>query len=256
MRLHRKSLVAISPSLECATLLLPSIQSNLVRDIFNNQDKLNPKFNSKVDTLIQQILLKITPKKAVDGAVRVTGKALAALAECYVEAVNRPGALPDLDQGWQAIITLELKEYSYRLVREYEAEMEKALEEKLPIEEKCLLCIHREILSEKKSFLKKEICRINPLRSSDEDAQPLLHQLEQDIVQWNKQSANEEPKVIGGSLLQFTTLNFLKSKQHCENLLMQLMSNSNIQHEVSEALRNSQPLNIEIKVEEIIAQYK
>ena len=75
-------------------------------------------------------------------------------------------------------------------------------------------------------------------------------------MQWNKQSANEEPKVIGGSLLQFTTLNFLKSKQHCENLLMQLMSNSNIQHEVSEALRNSQPLNIEIKVEEIIAQYK
>ena len=79
----------------------------------------------------------------------MTGKALAALAECYVEAVNRPGALPDLDQGWQAVITLELKEYSYKLVREYEAEMKEALEEKLPIEEKCLLCIHREILSKK-----------------------------------------------------------------------------------------------------------
>ena len=80
-----KSLVGISPSLECATLPLPSIRSNLVRDIFNNQDKLNPKFNSKVDKLIQQILLKITPKKAVDGAVRVTGKTLAALAEYYIE---------------------------------------------------------------------------------------------------------------------------------------------------------------------------
>ena len=137
-----KSLVGIFPSLECATLPLSSIRSNLLRDIFNNQDKLNPKFNSKVDTLIQQILLKITPIKAVDGTVRVTGKALAALAECYVEAVNRPGALPDLDQGWQAVITLELKEYSYRLVREYEAEMEKALEEKLQVEEQCLLSIH------------------------------------------------------------------------------------------------------------------
>ena len=47
-----------------------------------------------------------------------------------MEAVNRPGALPDLDQGWQAVVRLELKEVSYRLVREYEREMEEALEKK------------------------------------------------------------------------------------------------------------------------------
>ena len=64
----------------------------------------------------------------------VTGKALAALAEGYVEAVNRPGALPDLNQGWQAVVRLELREVSYRLVREYEREMEEATGREKPPE--------------------------------------------------------------------------------------------------------------------------
>ena len=129
-----KSLVTLSPSFECATLPLPSIRPSIVHDIFNKQDQLNPKFNSKVDSLVQQILQKVTPKKAFNGVTTVNSKSLAALAVGYVEAVNRPGALPDLDQGWQAVVRLELKEVSYRLVREYEREMEEALEKKAPSE--------------------------------------------------------------------------------------------------------------------------
>ena len=101
-----------------------------VHHIFNKQDQLNPKFNSKIDSLVQQILQKVTPTKTFNGVTTVNGKALAALAVGYVEAVNRPGALPDLDQGWQAVVRLELKEVSYRLVREHEREMEEALEKR------------------------------------------------------------------------------------------------------------------------------
>ena len=70
-----------------------------------------------------------------------------------MEAVNRPGALPDLDQGWQAVVRLELelKEVSYKLVREYEREMEGALEGNLPMEERNLLKIPQQTLKRKKS---------------------------------------------------------------------------------------------------------
>ena len=212
-----KSLVSLFLSLECATLPLPSIRPSIVHDIFNKQDQLNPKFNSKVDSLVQQILQKVTPKK---GVTSVNSKALAALAVGYVEAVNRPGALPDLDQGWQAVVRLELKEVSYRLVKEYENEMEEALKkEKLLVKQEWLMGIHCQILSGKKSVLKEKICRINPLYSSDKEVELLLDQLEQDIVQWSKQCENEETRqVVGGSLLQFTTLNFSKSKEHCQTL--------------------------------------
>ena len=249
-----KSLVSLFPSLECATLPLPSIRPSIVHDIFNKQDQLNPKYNSKVDLFVQQILQKVTPKKAFNGVTTVNGKALAALAVGYVEAVNRPGALPDLDQGWQAVVRLELKEVSYRLVREYEREMEEALEkEKLPVKQEWLMGIHHQILSGKKSILKEKICRINPLHSSDKEVELLLDQLEQDIVQW---SENEERQVVGGSLLQFTTLNFSKSKEHCQTLFMQLMAESNIQQKVTEALRNSQPLDITAEFDTIVAEYE
>ena len=94
-----KSLVSVFPSMECATLPIPSAKRDIIRGIVEQQDKLKPAFNAAVGALIQQILQNVAPKKGVDGTTTVNGKALAALAGGYVEAVNRPGALPDLDQG-------------------------------------------------------------------------------------------------------------------------------------------------------------
>ena len=250
-----KSLVSLFPSLECATLPLPSINPRVFRDICNQQEKLSAKFNDGVSTLIQQILQKVSPKKGVDGTDTVNGKALAALAGAYVEALNRPGALPDLDQGWQAVVRPELKEASNRLVREYEREMEESLEGNLPMEERNLLRIHQQTLKGKKSDLKEEICHVNPLHSSDEDTQPLLDQLEQDIVQWSKTSNDGERKVTGGVLYQFTEKNHSASKKQCEQLLAKIAKKSKVQDKVQRAIIDSLPLNIQLEVSEITESY-
>ena len=65
---------------------------------------------------------------------------------------------------------LQLKEASYKLVREYEREMEEALEGNLPMEERNLLRVHQQTLNRMKSVFRKEICCINPLHSSEEEA--------------------------------------------------------------------------------------
>ena len=141
-----------------------------------------------------------------------------------MEAVNRPGALPDMDQGWQAVVRLELKECSYKLVREYEGEMKEALEGNLPMEER-----NQQTLTRKKSVLREEICRVNPLHSSDEEVQPLLDQLEQDIVRQSGHINGGEEKVTGGALYQFTEQNASASKKHCEKLLADLLAKSKVQ---------------------------
>ena len=250
-----KSLVSLFPSLECATLPIPSTKRDIIRGIVEQQDKLKPAFNAAIDALIQQIFQKVSPKKGVDGTATVNGKALAALAGGYVEAVNRPGALPDLDQGWQAVVKLELKETSYRLVREHKREMEESLEGNLPMEQSNLLRIHRQTLKGKKSDLREEICRVNPLHSSDEDTQPLLDELEQDIVQWNKASNDGEGKVTGGVLYQFTEKNHTASKKQCEQLLTELVKRSKVQNKVQDAIKNSLPLDIQEEVSEITESY-
>ena len=252
-----KSLVSLFPSLECATLPIPSTKRDIIRDIVRQQDKLKPAFNAAVDALIQHILQKVAPKKGVDGTTTVTGKALAALAGGYVEAVNRPGALPDLNQGWQAVVRLELKEVSYRLVREYEREVEEGLEGNLPMEERNLLRIHQQTLKKSKDCLRQDICRVNPLHSSDGESAPLLDELEEEIVQWSGESGEDEGRrVTGGVLYQFTTRNFTKSKQHCETLLTELVKNSKVQEKVNYAVSNSETLNIAVEVSAITAEYQ
>ena len=250
-----KSLVILFPSLECATLPIPSTKRDIIHGIVEQQDKLKPAFNAAINALIQQIFQKVSPKKGVDGTATVNGKALAALAGAYVEAINRPGALPDLDQGWQAVVRLELKEASYRLVREYEREMEESLEGNLPMEESNLLRIHHQTLKGKKSDLREEICRVNPLHSSDEDTQPLLDQLEQDVVQWNKASNDGAGKVTGGALYQFTEKNHSMSKEQCEQLLVKLVKVSKVQEKVQKAIEDSLPLDIQREVSVITKSY-
>ena len=47
-----KSLVSLFPSLECATLPIPSTKRDIIRGILEQQDKLKPAFNAAVDALI------------------------------------------------------------------------------------------------------------------------------------------------------------------------------------------------------------
>ena len=168
-----------------------------------------------------------------------------------MEAVNRPGALPDLDQGWQAVVRLELKEVSYKLVREYEREMEEALEVNLPMEERNLLRIHQQTLKRKKSVLREEICRVNPLHTTEVEVRPLLDQLEQEIVQWNESG---ERKVSGGALYRFSL--HKTSKQHCETLFAELVKKSKVQEKVDCAVKNSKPLDVAKEVSEITAEFQ
>ena len=163
------------------------------KNIVEQQDQLKPAFNKAVEELIQRILQQVMPKKAIDGVSVVDGPALAALTQGYVDAINTPGAVPDLEQGWQAVIKWNLKELSDKLVVEYSREMEECLRDNLPMEERNLMRVHEQTLNRKRESLQQEIRRLKPLSSTFEDKDPILSQLEQAVSQ-----TNEGGEVIGG----------------------------------------------------------
>ena len=252
-----KSLCTLFPSLKCATLPIPSSKRDVIRNIVEQQDRLNPAFNTAFNELIQNILQQAAPKKAIDGVSLVNGSMLAALACGYVDAINTPGALPDLEQGWQAVIRLQLKEYSDKLVRGYEREMEESLKGNLPMEERNLMRIHLQTLDRKRRSLQEENYCINPLNSSTEDVELLLSQLEQEIIKWSEPADDEgERKVVGGVVFQFVTRNFTESKKHCEELFTNLLKQSKVQDKCSEAIQNSKPLKISAEIEAITEDYQ
>ena len=251
-----KSLVSLFPSLECAKLPLPSTKKEVIRGIVEHPEKLRPAFTAAVAALIEKLLQEITPKRAVDGKTVVNGKALAALASVYVDAVNCPGAVPDLDQGWQAVVRLEVKKFSDTLVEAYEGEMQVSLKGNLPMEERNLLRLHQQTLNAIKSKLREEISVVNPLHSSDDEVQPFLDELEQDIVQWSELDSDGEKKVTGGSLYRFTTENFAASKEFCEVLFGSIVENCQIMNKIQAAVRNSQPLSIQSDLQRVSTEYK
>ena len=249
------SLCSLFPSLECCTLPVPSIKKEVIRNIVDQEDKLKPAFNTAVNELIQQILQQVAPKKIIDGVSLVNGSTFATLACGYVEAINTPGALPNLEQGWQAVIRLQIKEYTDKLVREYEREMEESLKGILPLEERNLMRIYEQKLKRKKHKLEQEVRRINPVNSSKENVDPLISQLEQEIIKWSKPGDGAEREVVGGVLFQFTTQNYSKSKQHCEELFGKLVEHFKVKDKVTEAVQSSKPLKIQKEIQAITHHY-
>ena len=247
-----KSLVGLFPCLECATLPIPSIKREIIRNIVDKQNELKPKFNMALDNLIQKISHQFSPKKATDGVTLINGRMLASLASGYVEAINRPGAVPDLDQGWQAVVRLELKQHCYTLVAEYKKDMGESLEGKIPMEESRLIKLHHETLSRKKKAFQEEIKHVNPLYSNDEQVLPLLSELEREVVQWNDEG---KPVVVGGVLFHFITENFTASKAHCEKVFSDLVQESNIEAKTNKAILDSEPLDISQEISAISASY-
>ena len=250
-----RSLCNIFPSLECATLPTPSINRDVIRNITAQEDKLKPAFKKAANDLMQQILRCVTPKRAIDGMSKLNGSMLVTLARMYVEAINTPGAIPDLDQGWQAVIRLQLKEYIEKMVREYKMGMAEALKGNLPMEESSLIRIHQQKLDKVENLLQKETHCINPLHTSDEDICPLLYQLQQRIIKESEPNDLGICEVVGGALFQFTRQNYNASNEQCEKVLESLKKEHKIQEKVNEALANKQPVDLSTEVKKIIDDY-
>ena len=71
-----------------------------------------------------------------------------------------------------------------------------------------------------------------------------MSQLEQEIIKWSKPDDRIEKEVVGGVLFQFTTQNYSKSKQHCEELFGKLVEHFKLKDKVTEAVQSSKTLEI------------
>ena len=242
---------SLFPSLECQALPMPSANPKITKNMFENQEKLKPKFNEGVEGVIRRILQQISPKLAINGMSVVDGPTLVALAQGCLEAINTPGAVKGLEQGWQAIIKWELHKLAHKFVEEYRREMEESLRDNLPMEERNLKRIHAQTMRRKMQLLEEDVRRLNPLSTTSTDRDPILGQLEQTICQ-----SSEGGKVIGGVLFQFTTRNYARSKEQCEEILREIFERSEIHKKCTEAFINSEPLDATGLLKEVQSEYR
>ncbi|XP_035663446.1 guanylate-binding protein 1-like [Branchiostoma floridae] len=114
-----QAILTFFPSVECAKLERPSDDPQIMNDIAQHTDKLNPGFNKGVDELMKKLLEKARAKRGYDKASAVSGVALSIMAKEYVEAVNDPNSIPALDNTWKITIQLMQNKAIEEAVQEY-----------------------------------------------------------------------------------------------------------------------------------------
>ncbi|XP_035693212.1 guanylate-binding protein 1-like isoform X1 [Branchiostoma floridae] len=118
-----RAILTSFPSVECFTLERPSDNKQVMNNIADHTDKLNPEFNKGVETLIGLLLQKSRPKRGYYKGSTVNGIALSLMVKQYVEAVNDPQAIPALDNTWRNTIQLMRSRAIEEAIQEYREEM-------------------------------------------------------------------------------------------------------------------------------------
>ncbi|XP_019637963.1 PREDICTED: uncharacterized protein LOC109480255 [Branchiostoma belcheri] len=112
------------PTVECAKLVQPSGDVEVMRNIAQHTDNLNPEFNEGVNALTERLLQKSRAKRGYNKGSTVSGLALSIMTRQYVEAVNDPNAIPALDNTWQNTVELMTNKAIDEAVMEYKKQIQ------------------------------------------------------------------------------------------------------------------------------------
>ncbi|XP_078583827.1 guanylate-binding protein 1-like [Branchiostoma floridae x Branchiostoma japonicum] len=251
-----RAIVTFFPSVECAKLERPSVDTGVMNDITQHTDRLNPEFNKGVQELTERLLEKACAKRGYDKVTTVSGVALSIMTKQYVEAVNDPNCIPALDNTWKNTIQLMQNRAIEEAVEEYNKQMQSQIavatsNGKVPMEENAeteiqpvtrghgahsagnppkqptLMDLHHEVSKNVTHMLLEKVGNFG-ISSEDQRSENknLEDRLQNRLVQGEQRDeaadgTNRRHKgfvVTGGELLQYIQKNRELSKSFCQSL--------------------------------------
>ena len=218
----KRAIMTLFPSLECHTLPPPSYDAEFPED--------DHRFLTKIISLFNHILQKITPKQGYNEGAHPNGSILAALAQQYTDNLNE-NKPPNLEWSWQSATEQYLTEFAQKLEDEYERDMNKAISSQLPMEEgtieilsdveilesePTLLSIHRSCFEKKLKKLEEQVDHLMPFVPTQCSTANAVQDKKRKICNTYKARiiVIKEHNVVGGRLLTF-----LKDNQHSSESL-------------------------------------
>ena len=233
-----RAILTFFPSVNCVTLPPLSVDTNVMRNIEESIDKLNPNFNKEIDDLTIFLKGKVSTKKVFQTGESVHGRLLAYLIQEFVKEVNDPNNTPVLANTWDSTIKLLINEVTDRLLKEYTVEFTKIYEEDNaggPLEEgdssgegqtstTTIFGIHHSLMLDKTKKLIEEVGRfcVTAASSNELTQEKLLASFKEKIVEIRMETIRDhngkltkQAVVVGGILFDFTQENFKCSYNHC-----------------------------------------
>ncbi|XP_035665454.1 guanylate-binding protein 1-like [Branchiostoma floridae] len=216
------------PSVECATLVRPSGDTEVMTNIALHTDNLNLEFNKGVENLTKWLLLKSRAKRGYDKASTVSGLALSIMAKQYVEAVNDPNSIPALDNTWQNTIELMENRAIEEAVAKYNQQISLS---RNPPSQPSLMDLHSKLLNDVTDTLLE---KVGHFCISSEEKKIVVDRMQTRLVQREERSVDyveadgtrkqEGFVVTGGELFHYIQQNKELSKSFCKDLFNRLLS--------------------------------
>lgn len=139
------------PDFDAFSLCPPSADPEVIQDLPDSwsQGTVDSSFVKGVENFKMLMKPKLFPKKSFVGPGLVTGEALATLFEEYVREINKPGAVPIVQNAWDVFTEKKCRECLENAKAVYDAEMKELC---LPCDDMKIRRFHETQLIEALSF--------------------------------------------------------------------------------------------------------
>uniref|UniRef100_A0A913Y8Q7 Guanylate-binding protein/Atlastin C-terminal domain-containing protein n=1 Tax=Exaiptasia diaphana TaxID=2652724 RepID=A0A913Y8Q7_EXADI len=162
------------------------------------KSEVNPEFHKQFELFRAFIHTKLSPKKAIKKGEFVTGEGLAALVQLYVDALNTPDAVPNVEESWDKFANTKCGAVLEDALRTYQQEMTSFVENMMPCEADELRSAHEETMEKCLETFKKET-RFFSIDSVAPHLQELTGKTDILLLKWlqtNKQRTEESCKAL------------------------------------------------------------
>lgn len=160
----------------------PACNKDLMKDIQKNKDRMNPDFFVEVERFKRMLHCNIGPKKSCNEGEYVTGEGLAVLTKLYVDAINDPNSIPNVQTAWETHVQRKCKDAKRKAMQAYDKKI-KAQLSKLPCDGEKILASHESAIRQSMAIFNDETAGI----SSDHtkrDSDELMNEGIQKLAEW------------------------------------------------------------------------
>ncbi|KAL9979049.1 hypothetical protein ACROYT_G016641 [Oculina patagonica] len=197
-----ESILRFFPGFDAFMLPPPTVDPETMRSINQKKSQVNPKFLSGLKQFKNSIRPTLSPKHSFNDGEFVTGEGLAALVQLYVEAINNPDAIPNVQRAWDTFVETKCVDAKQTALVTYDAFMTSQLSGQLPCNNTEIRKSHNASLEECEGQFVKELAGIS------------TNTIEM---------ATRELKVsVEKKLSSWLTENETQTRQFCKDLLGQL----------------------------------
>ncbi|XP_068757929.1 guanylate-binding protein 4-like [Montipora capricornis] len=197
-----ESILRFFPGFEAFSLPPPTADTETMRSLNQKKDQVNHFFRDGLEKFKSLMRRTLSPKHSFNNGEFVTGEGLAALVRLYVEAINTPDAIPNVQRAWDTFVLAKCVDVKQAALQTYDALMTSQLSGILP-------CSNTEIRIGHNAALR--VC----------EAQ-FISELAGISTNTVEMASRELKESVEKKLTSWLTDNEVKTRQFCKDLLSQL----------------------------------